>query len=343
VIVPSEAPAAGWSPHHLRLHRHLLRQPLLLPQGAPLLLAVSGGQDSMALTALLHDLSRLHHWPLSLWHGDHGWRPESAAQARQLATWAQQRSLAFDLERADPAPAGEAAARQWRYDCLQRLAAVRGCRHVVTAHTGSDRAETLLLNLARGSHHRGLASLPALRPLAAPALLVRPLLPFSRQDTARICRELALPIWEDGTNLDARFGRNRIRAEVMPVLEQLHPGAGRRIGALAQRLEEELHDQDELVALALQSLRPPQDPGGRVLLRPGLAQLSRANRRRLLQHWLVAQGAPALTGPNLEDLAARLDRQWGPGQQNLAGGWLLRWDRSTLVLQCPAAPDPGHG
>lgn len=297
----------------------------------------------MALTALLHDLSRLHHWPLSLWHGDHGWRPESAAQARQLATWAQQRSLAFDLERADPAPAGEAAARQWRYDCLQRLAAVRGCRHVVTAHTGSDRAETLLLNLARGSHHRGLASLPALRPLAAPALLVRPLLPFSRQDTARICRELALPIWEDGTNLDARFGRNRIRAEVMPVLEQLHPGAGRRIGALAQRLEEELHDQDELVALALQSLRPPQDPGGRVLLRPGLAQLSRANRRRLLQHWLVAQGAPALTGPNLEDLAARLDRQWGPGQQNLAGGWLLRWDRSTLVLQCPAAPDPGHG
>ena len=73
--------AERWSPHHLRLHRHLLRQPALLPQGGVLLVALSGGQDSMALVALLRDLQRLHHWDLQLWHGDHQWRPESGQQA----------------------------------------------------------------------------------------------------------------------------------------------------------------------------------------------------------------------------------------------------------------------
>ena len=76
--------AAPWSRFHLRLHRLLLRRPQLLPQHATLLLAVSGGQDSMALVGLLRDLQRLHHWRLLLWHGDHGWRPESAQQASAL-------------------------------------------------------------------------------------------------------------------------------------------------------------------------------------------------------------------------------------------------------------------
>ena len=85
--------AERWSPLHLRLHRHLLRQPALLPQSARLLVAVSGGQDSMALVALLQDLKRLHHWELQLWHGDHRWRPESSQQATELAAWAEHQGL----------------------------------------------------------------------------------------------------------------------------------------------------------------------------------------------------------------------------------------------------------
>ena len=159
MILPSEAAAPAWSRDHLRLHRHLRRHPLLLPPGVPLLLAVSGGQDSMALTALLADLRRLYHWRLFLWHGNHRWRDEAAVQARELEAWAQQRHLPFQLEEAEPAPSGEAEARAWRYDCLRRQAQALGCRRVVTGHTASDRAETVLLNLARGSHRRGLASL----------------------------------------------------------------------------------------------------------------------------------------------------------------------------------------
>lgn len=119
----------------------------------------------MALTALLADLRRLHHWRLELWHGDHGWRAESAQQAGELQAWAKSQRLPFLLERAATAPASEAAGRQWRYACLRRQAEPRGCSHVVTGHTASDRAETLLLNLARGSHRRGLASLRPVRPL----------------------------------------------------------------------------------------------------------------------------------------------------------------------------------
>jgi len=347
VILPSEATKAPWSAHHQRLHRHLLRRPELLPSGDSLLLAVSGGQDSMAVTVLLADLRRLHGWQLQLWHGNHGWRSEAADQAGALAAWAEQRGLPLRVEQADPAPVGEAASRAWRYACLERAALELGCRHVVTGHTASDRAETVLLNLARGSHLRGLTSLRAQRPLAqGPGQgprLVRPLLPFSREDTARVCRDLAIPVWEDSSNADRRYRRNRLRAEVMPVLEALHPGAVRRIGALAGRLEEDLAAQDELLALALQGLIAAPGDSSRVLGRDGLGRLERGNRRLLLERWLRLHGVPAQPARALEDLACRLAGQRGSGAWNLADGWQLRWDRSTLVLQFSAIPDPGHG
>ena len=119
----------------------------------------------MALTGLLRDLRPLHGWTLHLWHGDHGWRAEAGAQAEELSAWAQRQQLPLELDRASAAPVGEAAARQWRYRCLETRARQLGCCHVVTGHTASDRAETVLLNLARGSHRRGLGSLRSSRPL----------------------------------------------------------------------------------------------------------------------------------------------------------------------------------
>ena len=179
--------AERWSPHHLRLHRHLLRKPALLPQGVGVLAALSGGQDSMALVALLRDLKRLHHWNLHLWHGNHQWRPESGRQASELEAWAQNQGLALSIDRWAAPIHREAAARDWRYSCLIERARALKASHVVTAHTASDRAETLLLHLARGSHRRGLASLRGQRELGEGLQLVRPLLIFSRQDTAQIC------------------------------------------------------------------------------------------------------------------------------------------------------------
>ena len=346
-------PGPRWSPDHLRLHRHLRHHPELLPAGAPLLLAISGGQDSIALLALLRDLQRLHHWPLHLWHGDHRWRPESGQVAAELAGWCSDQGLKLQVSSwlRPPEATSEADSRHWRYAQLAEQARSLGVGHVVTAHTASDRAETLLLHLARGSHRRGLASLRSLRSLSSPSspttdtcepiALARPLLPFSRADTARICQQLKLPVWHDPSNTDRRYSRNRIRAEVVPVLEELHPGAAQRISAQAERLVEEVESSNELVNLALQTLKTvTSHDGAPGLQRQELGDLALANQRQLLHHWLEQGTSLSLPARQLEELLLRVQAGHPPGQADLAAGWQLRWDRCTLWLHPPAAPLP---
>ena len=317
-----------WSPHHLRLHRWLRRRPELLPPGARLLLAVSGGQDSMALLGLLRDLQRLHHWQLLLWHGNHRLRPEAGRQADELASWARHQGLTIQVDSWEEQRADEAAARAWRYATLETVARSHDASHVVTGHTASDRAETLLLQLARGSHRRGLASLRPSRPLAAEIQLVRPLLLFSRAETALISAALNLPVWLDRSNANPHYSRNRVRREVLPVLEQLHPGAGRRISGVAERLAEEHDSHQELLQLALGGLL--SDGGG--LQRRGLMALRPANRRLLLLAWLEQQGAALLPADQLQGLLDRLAPERGPGQAVLHRGMTLRWDREQIRL-----------
>jgi tRNA(Ile)-lysidine synthase len=343
VILPSDAspPGRRWGPDQDRLHRHLLRQPALLPKGGRLLMALSGGQDSMALLGLLRDLQSLHGWHLNLWHGNHGWHSEAAAQAQALKAWAERQQLPLHGQRADPSPATEAEAREWRYKCLQNQAEALCCSHVLTAHTATDRAETLLLNLARGSHRRGLGALRASRPLANGIQLVRPLLPFTREDTARICQEMDLPLWIDPSNAETRFSRNRVRADVLPVLEDLHPGATTRMAALAERLAQEEEQSEEVLAVALGSLAMAPDQQGAItaLNRRSLAALQPANQRLLVQQWLRLHWGSPLEARSLERLLARLPLDQGPGRHDLAQGWHLRWEGCSLLL----FPPTDHG
>ncbi len=336
MILPPEAPTS-WTGDHHRLHRLLRRNPQLLPAGEPLLLAVSGGQDSMALVGLLQALQPQHRWQLLLWHGDHRWRPESTAQAQGLQAWAAARGLPLLLdcwERPEALRPSEAAARQWRYSCLEQRARQLACRRVITGHTASDRAETLLLNLARGCHRRGLASLGRSRVLGPGIELVRPLLAFSRQDTGRICRELELPLWLDPSNQDPRFGRNRLRQEVIPVLESLHPGAARRMARAAQQLAEAEQAQGELLELALAALEIQAPAGGldSALNRKGLNELTRANQGQLIQRWLERLGRQRCSDRTLSNVLDGLSEPASAGGADLGAGWRLHWRSSTLWL-----------
>jgi len=359
LILPPQSLERAWSRDHLRLHRHLRRQPALLPPGTTLLLAVSGGQDSMALLALLLGLRRLHGWQLLVWHGNHGWRPDSGRQADALAHWCLEQGLQLHSDRwmATTTPAGaqgvgstpdaernpEALARRWRYQCLEHCALSQACCRVVTGHTASDRAETLLLHLARGSHRRGLATLRSLRPLNGGSehgiQLSRPLLIVSRQDTERICRNLQLPVWHDSSNEDRRFSRNRIRAEVLPVLEQLHPGATRRLSGTAERLQQEQDQASEWVQVALHWLRAGVEDPLLQLDRQRLTGLQAANQAAVLEQWLRGQGIPLGGADQLTQMLSRLQRGQPPGRVDLAGGWQLQWNRSRLELL--AADNPG--
>jgi tRNA(Ile)-lysidine synthase len=309
----------------------------LLPAGEPLLLAVSGGQDSMALLALLLALQPQHGWQLQLWHGDHRWRRESSAQARELVAWATARNLPLLLdswERSEGERPSEEAARRWRYGRLELQARQRTIARVVTGHTASDRAETLLLNLARGSHRRGLASLGRRRTLAPGIELVRPLLDFSRDDTARICRDLQLPLWLDPSNQDPGFSRNRLRLEVIPVLDNLHPGACRRMARVAEQLAEAELAHQELLQLGLASLERGAPAGGLdpALGRQDLCGLARANQGQLIQAWLERLGRPRCADRVLERLLDALARPGSSGSADLGGGWRLRWRATTLWL-----------
>ena len=150
-----------------------------------------------------------------------------------------------------------------------------------------------------------------------------------------------LPVWHDPSNTDRRYSRNRIRAEVVPVLEELHPGAAQRISSQAERLVEEVNSRDELVNLALQTLRTVSShdatPG---LQRQELGDLAVANQRQLLHQWLEQSTRLALPARQLEELLRRLQPGHPPGQADLGAGWQLRWDRCTVWLHHPAAHLP---
>ncbi|MBD2178698.1 tRNA lysidine(34) synthetase TilS [Pseudanabaena sp. FACHB-1998] len=198
----------------------VLRSPHnLLPANTSLLVAVSGGQDSLCLASLLRMQQVKFNWRLTIAHCDHQWRDDSIANAEHVRQIASNWDLNFCLRKAEIAPKSEAMAREWRYAMLGEMADIYNCEYVVTGHTRSDRVETLLYNLMRGSGADGLASLNWQRSLTDKIKLVRPLLNVSRRDTAEFCRENQISIWEDSTNQNLDYRRNRLRLETIPYLQ----------------------------------------------------------------------------------------------------------------------------
>ena len=154
----------SWKPIHDQLHRTLRKQNLL-PPNQKILIAVSGGQDSLCLTKLLLDLQPKWGWYLGIAHCDHKWRLDSEANANYVKQLSKTWQLPFFLEIADQVYKSEAEARKWRYQALNKIALENDYQYIVTGHTASDRAETLLYNLIRGSGTDGLQALTWQRPV----------------------------------------------------------------------------------------------------------------------------------------------------------------------------------
>ncbi len=327
-----------WTPWHLRFHKKLLLNPNLLPSGASLLLAVSGGQDSMVLLKLMLDLQRLYKWKLNIWHGDHAWHNESGKFAQELKNWCEGKALKFFLDTATKEQTkSELNARDWRYAKLAETAKIvssrdidHPCQRVITGHTATDRAETLLLNLARGSNLAGISSLSELRPLNKNIQLVRPLLGFNRYETAHICKEMQIPIWIDPSNKNTNLSRNKVRQEIIPVLEELHPGCSMRIAALAERLSNYNKDQHALSNVLIKILDHPQG-----LCRKTLSKLPITARSTVLFEWLKDKGAPCLSARQLEELSHKISTKNPPGCLDLHQNWKIKWKKDFIQLENP--------
>ncbi|NBQ36193.1 MAG: hypothetical protein EBU42_01000 [Synechococcus sp.] len=298
-----------WSRWHHRLHQLLLDDPSLLPQGSGLLIAISGGQDSLALSRLLLDLRE------QLWHGNHNWRQDAAANAQHLQQLAAQWGLPLTVDCAEPAPKSEAAARQWRYERLQRQAETRSCPLVLT----------------------GLSSLRQTRPLGAGITVVRPLLAFSRADTQACCEQLGLPVWHDSTNADRQFSRNRLRLDVIPELEALNPGATQHLARAAQLLEELEGQHSALEVLALEAIR--REPGRADLNRQRWQEQPIELQKRLLHRWVQQTSQQQLSAALTTEIWRQLQK---PGRRPpiaLSHGWQLQAEACMLKLIPPAASD----
>ena len=205
-----------WTTLHSQLHQILIDRQLL-PVGSSIVIAVSGGQDSLCLGQLLRDLQSRWQWKLYIGHCDHGWTQDIGI-ADRVAQVAVLWQLPFYCETTANLPETEAAAREWRYQALIRLAQQTESAYIITAHTQTDRAETLLYNLIRGAGADGLCALDWRRRLTSDISLIRPLLEVNRSATGEFCQEYNLPVWEDAYNSDRKYARVRLRNEIIPQL-----------------------------------------------------------------------------------------------------------------------------
>lgn len=305
----------------LAVRRALVELPPAAP-AAPVVVACSGGADSLALAAATAHVAPRLGIPAGLVTVDHGLQEGSAERAAAVAEWAAKQGFhPVDVVPVTVAgrPGGpEAAARSARYEALVATARRYRARAVLLGHTRDDQAETVLLALARGSGPRGLSGMPFMRQLSG-VWMVRPLLDVSRAQTRAACAELGLEPWEDPHNADPAYARSRVRTAALPALvEALGPAVVENLARSARLIAADVAALD---ALAEEALAAATDPDGALRVE-ALAALLPAIRTRVLHRWARVLGAPptALSHRHVEALAALVTDWHGQGPVHLPGG-----------------------
>jgi len=212
-----------------------IRRHAMLAGGETVLVAVSGGADSVALLYFLADLAEAWRLRLHVLHVDHQLRPDSPADADFVRALGARLGVSVDVVTVTVDSRGslEAAARESRYAALEAGAARVGAHRIALGHTADDQAETVLMRLLEGAGVRGLAGIPPVR-----GRIIRPLIELHRAALEAELRRAAIPWVEDPTNRDPKFLRNRIRHELLPLLaDSYNPaiaGALTRVSTLAR-------------------------------------------------------------------------------------------------------------
>jgi tRNA(Ile)-lysidine synthase len=294
-----------------------------LPE-APLLVACSGGPDSLALAAAAALVAGRRGTPVRAIVIDHQLQEESGAVAagalRQLAGL-EVPATVVSVTVSPQANGPEADAREARYAALAAAAAPEEL--IALGHTLDDQAETVLLGLARGSGVRSLAGMPEVR-----GPFVRPLLGLRRAVTHGACVEWGLAAWTDPHNGEDRFARVRVRQRVLPVLEaELGPGVAEALARSAALARADADLLDELAAAA------GGDPAAAELDCAGLAALAPALRSRVLRSWLLAHGAREVGAVQVAAVSALITDWHGQRWVEVPGLRVSRADGSLRTLR----------
>jgi tRNA(Ile)-lysidine synthase len=281
----------------------LLEPYLLKRDGGPsgVVLAVSGGPDSVALMRLAAQVGRRSRVSVTVATVDHGLRPESRAEAETVGAWAAACGLPHRIlswTGRKPRTGVQEAAREARYRLLAGLADEVGASHLLTAHTLDDQAETILMRLSRGTGVGGLAGMRAETAFSG-VVLARPFLCVPKARLVATCRARGWPFVEDPSNADPRFARARWR-RIMPALAEEGLTA-ERLGALAVRAQ---RAEEALEARAAAVLEAARISAGRGRLDLDGAALLAEPEAILLR--IVARGIVAVAGARSRPV--RLDR-----------------------------------
>jgi len=289
---------------------------------APVVVACSGGPDSLALLALAV-AANLE--PIAV-HVDHGLRAGSDRDAAVVASVAARLGARVHAERVtvEPGPNLEARARAARYEALERARARVGATAVLVGHTADDQAETVLLNLLRGGALAGLGGMPPRR-----GYLVRPLLGLRRTDTVELCARLELEPIDDPMNADPAFRRVWLRREVIPALEH---GAGRDLVPMLARQADVLRAESDFLDELARAAWPPQ-PGADDGSAPAapLAAMPLVLARRAVRCWL---GPPP---PSFDEVARVLTVARGEARATeIAGGRRVSRSAGRVAVESSA-------
>lgn len=309
-----------------------VRSRALFRPDARVLAALSGGPDSTALVAALaalRDAGQLG--AVVACHVDHQLREGSAADGDFCETLC--RHLSIPLQRvAVDVPRGanvQAAARRARYVALARAARCAGAEHVATGHHRGDQAETVLHRLLRGAGARGLGGIPARR-----GAVIRPLIDRSRREVLSYLADRGLSWREDPTNASARYLRNRIRAELLPLLDALAPGIEGRLARMAELLRADDRALERLAARVVPSGTP------RVGIAELLALPLAARRRAVRRLWRAASGSRRDLGATHVEAIVRLLRASGARRVALPRGIQARVEGEDVELGPPPTGAP---
>jgi len=324
--------------------------------------AVSGGADSVALLRIMLELRNELGIVLSVVHFNHKIRPEAEGDERFVAALADEHTLEFHRSDADvPRYARErklsleTAARKLRYDYFRALLGT-ALDKIATAHTMNDQAETVLMRVIRGAGTKGLAGIYPLqtfsrRPALGSPAVIRPMLSLDRREIEAWLRETNQPWRHDATNLDPKHPRNRVRHQLLPVLERdFNPGMLHVLSDLAELARAEEDYFCELIASHEAREISSERPRLRIA---ALRTLPVALQRRLVRHCGELLGI-LLEFQHVEQVRGLASAEEGSGERELPDGWAavrqgreLRFERRSQTQRRALAyeyslPVPGE-
>ncbi|MEK7830602.1 MAG: tRNA lysidine(34) synthetase TilS [Acidobacteriota bacterium] len=307
-------------------------------ESSSLVVAVSGGADSISLLDACVRLSGRDKLPVKIFaaHLNHQLRGEESdgdeAFVRRLAVELGIECLIERIAVADFAKAEkrnlEATARRLRYEFLARAAESFRAEFVCTAHTLDDQAETILMRLLRGTGADGMRGIRLASPLGENAKLIRPMLAVTRAEVLEHCARYNLEFRRDSSNLSSELTRNRIRQELIPLLQSFNQRSNETLIRFAELVAD---DDDYLRQIALAALAEARIGDG--LNAKFLKKLHPAIQRRVLRLWLEELRGSLLRieAVHISALESLILREEGGRTIELPGGWQVR--RKSGVLE----------